>query len=175
MSLAPHVAHLRSGQKMGGLEFADCMIKDGLTDVFNGYHMGITAENVAEKWQITREMQDEFATGSQNKAEAAQKAGKFVDEIARVTIKGRRGDTTVDQDEYIRKGATIEAAQSLKPAFKKDGTVTAANASGINDGAAAGQTVPHLHLHLIPRFEGDLPNPRGGVRWVIPEKAKYWP
>jgi acetyl-CoA C-acetyltransferase len=136
MSLAPHVAHLRSGQKMGGLEFADCMIKDGLTDVFNGYHMGITAENVAEKWQITREMQDEFATGSQNKAEAAQKAGKFVDEIARVTIKGRKGDTTVDQDEYIRKGATIEAAQSLKPAFKKDGTVTAANASGINDGAA---------------------------------------
>ena len=137
MSLAPHVAHLRSGQKMGSLEFADTMLKDGLTDVFNGYHMGITAENVAEKWQITREQQDAFATASQNKAEAARAAGRFKDEIAPVTIKGKKGDTVVDQDEYIRAGATIEAAAGLRPAFKKDGTVTAANASGINDGAAA--------------------------------------
>jgi acetyl-CoA C-acetyltransferase len=137
MSLAPHVAHLRAGQKMGGLEFADSMIKDGLTDVFFNYHMGITAENVAEKWQITRDAQDEFATASQNKAEAAQKAGKFIDEIARVTVKGRKGDTTVDRDEYIRAGATVADAAKLKPAFKKDGTVTAGNASGINDGAAA--------------------------------------
>ncbi|MFZ4603198.1 MAG: acetyl-CoA C-acetyltransferase [Caulobacterales bacterium] len=137
MSLAPHVAHLRSGQKMGSLEFADTMLKDGLTDVFNGYHMGITAENVAEKWQITREQQDAFATASQNKAEAARAGGRFKDEIAPVTIKGKKGDTVVDQDEYIRAGATIEAAAGLRPAFKKDGTVTAANASGINDGAAA--------------------------------------
>ncbi len=137
MSLSPHAAHLRAGQKMGGLEFADIMIKDGLTDVFYGYHMGVTAENVAEKWQITREAQDEFATGSQKKASAAQKAGKFVDEIARVTVKGRKGDTTIDADEYIRHDATLDAAAKLKPAFKKDGTVTAANASGINDGAAA--------------------------------------
>ncbi|MFZ4121428.1 MAG: acetyl-CoA C-acetyltransferase [Caulobacterales bacterium] len=136
MSLSPHVAHLRAGQKMGGLEFADSMIKDGLTDVFFGYHMGITAENVAEKWQITREEQDAFATGSQNKAEVAQKAGRFIDEIARVTVKGRKGDTTIDRDEYIRAGATLADAAKLKPAFKKDGTVTAANASGINDGAA---------------------------------------
>jgi acetyl-CoA C-acetyltransferase len=137
MSLAPHVAHLRSGQKMGGLEFADTMIKDGLTDVFYGYHMGITAENVAEKWQITREQQDAFATASQNKAEAARAAGRFKDEIATVTLKGKKGDIVVDQDEYIRAGATLEAAAGLRPAFKKDGTVTAANASGINDGAAA--------------------------------------
>ncbi|MBU6373011.1 MAG: acetyl-CoA C-acetyltransferase [Alphaproteobacteria bacterium] len=138
MTLAPHVAHLRSGQKMGSLEFADTMIKDGLTDVFFGYHMGITAENVAEKWQITREQQDAFATASQNKAEAARAAGKFKDEIAPVTLKGKKGDIIVDQDEYIRAGATIEAAASLRPAFKRDGgTVTAANASGINDGAAA--------------------------------------
>jgi acetyl-CoA C-acetyltransferase len=137
MSLAPHVAHLRSGQKMGPLEFNDSMIKDGLTDVFYGYHMGVTAENVAEKWQLTRAEQDKFATLSQNKAEAAQKAGKFKDEIAAVTVKGRKGDTVVEADEYIRAGATIEAAAGLKPAFKKDGTVTAANASGINDGAAA--------------------------------------
>ena len=137
MSLSPHVAHLRNGQKMGGLEFTDSMIKDGLTDVFYGYHMGVTAENVAEKWQLTREEQDAFATASQNKAEAAQKADKFIDEIARVTIKGRKGDVTVDRDEYIRTGATIADAAKLKPAFKKDGTVTAANASGINDGAAA--------------------------------------
>jgi acetyl-CoA C-acetyltransferase len=113
------------------------MIKDGLTDVFYGYHMGITAENVAEKWQITREQQDAFATASQNKAEAARAAGRFKDEIATVTLKGKKGDIVVDQDEYIRAGATLEAAAGLRPAFKKDGTVTAANASGINDGAAA--------------------------------------
>ena len=137
MSLSPHVANLRPGQKMGNLEFIDCMIKDGLTDAFFGYHMGITAENVAEKWQVTREEQDQFATASQTKAAAAQKAGKFIDEIARVTYATRKGDVTVDRDEYIRHDATIEAAQKLKPAFKKDGSVTAANASGINDGAAA--------------------------------------
>ncbi|MGE3304238.1 MAG: acetyl-CoA C-acetyltransferase [Hyphomonadaceae bacterium] len=137
MTLSPHAQHLRAGTKMGGLEFVDTMIKDGLTDVFYGYHMGVTAENVAEKWQITREDQDAFATASQNKAEAAQKAGRFKDEITAVTIKGRKGDTIVDADEYIRAGATLEAAAALRPAFKKDGTVTAGNASGINDGAAA--------------------------------------
>jgi acetyl-CoA C-acetyltransferase len=137
MSQAPHVAHLRNGQKMGDLNFVDTMIKDGLWDAFNGYHMGNTAENVAEQWQITREAQDEFAVSSQNKAEAAQKAGKFKDEIVPVTIKGRKGDTVVSDDEYIRHGATIESMQKLRPAFSKDGSVTAANASGINDGAAA--------------------------------------
>jgi acetyl-CoA C-acetyltransferase len=137
MSLAPHVAHLRNGQKMGPLELQDTMIKDGLTDVFYGYHMGITAENVAEKWQISRADQDAFATASQNKAEAAQKAGRFKDEIVAVTIKGKKGDTIVENDEYIRAGATLDAAAGLRPAFKKDGTVTAGNASGINDGAAA--------------------------------------
>jgi acetyl-CoA C-acetyltransferase len=137
MSLAPHVAHLRAGQKMGAMEFADSMIKDGLTDIFNNYHMGVTAENIAEKWQITREAQDEFALASQHKAAAAKKAGRFIDEIARVTIKGKKGDVTVDQDEYIRMEAVLADMQKLKPAFKKDGTVTAANASGINDGAAA--------------------------------------
>lgn len=137
MTLSPHCQYLRAGTKMGALELADTMIRDGLTDVFNGYHMGITAENVAEKWQISREAQDAFATASQNKAEAAQKAGKFVDEIARVTYSTRKGDVTVDRDEYIRVGATLADAGKLKPAFKKDGTVTAANASGINDGAAA--------------------------------------
>jgi acetyl-CoA C-acetyltransferase len=137
MTLSPHCQYLRAGHKMGAVELADTMIRDGLTDVFYGYHMGITAENVAEKWQITREAQDEFATSSQQKAAAAQKAGKFVDEIARVTYSTRKGDVTVDRDEYIRADATIEAAQKLKPAFKKDGSVTAANASGINDGAAA--------------------------------------
>jgi acetyl-CoA C-acetyltransferase len=137
MSLSTHVAHLRQGQKMGGLELVDSMIKDGLWDAFNGYHMGTTAENVAKQWQITRDQQDEFAVRSQNKAEAAQKAGRFKDEIVAVTVKGRKGDTIVDADEYIRHGATIDAMKSLKPAFQKDGTVTAANASGINDGAAA--------------------------------------
>ncbi len=136
MSLSPHVANLRSGQKMGDMKFIDSMIKDGLWDAFNGYHMGTTAENVAEKWEIDRETQDAFAVASQNKAEAAQKAGRFVDEIVPFTIKTRKGDIVVDSDEYIRHGATIEAMQKLRPAFAKDGSVTAANASGLNDGAA---------------------------------------
>jgi len=137
MSLSPHVAYLRAGQKMGDLQMIDSMIRDGLWDAFNGYHMGVTAENVAKAFQITRDQQDKFAVASQNKAEAAQKAGKFKDEIAPVTVKGRKGDTIVDSDEYIRHGATVESIASLKPAFQKDGTVTAGNASGINDGAAA--------------------------------------
>jgi len=137
MSLAPHVAHLRAGQKMGDLNFIDSMIKDGLWDAFNGYHMGQTAENVAAQWQISRDQQDEFALASQNKAEAAQKAGKFKDEIVPFTVRTRKGDIVVDSDEYIRHGATLDAMQKLKPAFTRDGTVTAANASGINDGAAA--------------------------------------
>src|SRR6516225_7591197 len=136
MSQAPHCAHLRNGTKMGGLELVDTMIRDGLWDAFNGYHMGTTAENVAKEWQITREDQDRFAVASQNKAEAARKAGKFKDEIASVTVKGRKGDTIVDTDEYIRDGANIEAMSGLRPAFSKDGTVTAGNASVINDGAA---------------------------------------
>ena len=137
MSLSPHCAHLRAGVKMGDYKMVDTMIKDGLWDAFNGYHMGTTAENVAKQFQITRDAQDAFALASQNKAEAAQKAGRFKDEIVPVTIKGRKGDTIVDQDEYIRIGATMDAMQKLKPAFDKDGTVTAANASGLNDGAAA--------------------------------------
>jgi len=137
MSLSPHVAHLRAGQKMGDLNFIDSMIKDGLWDAFNGYHMGQTAENVANQWQISRDMQDAFALASQNKAEAAQKAGKFKDEIIPFTVKTRKGDTVVDADEYIRHGATMDAMTKLRPAFVKDGSVTAANASGINDGAAA--------------------------------------
>lgn len=137
MSLSPHVAHLRAGQKMGDLNFIDSMIRDGLWDAFNGYHMGITAENVANQWQISREMQDQFALESQNKAEAAQKAGKFADEIIPFTVKTRKGDVVVDADEYIRHGATLESMQKLRPAFDKAGTVTAGNASGINDGAAA--------------------------------------
>jgi acetyl-CoA C-acetyltransferase len=137
MSQAPHCAHLRNGTKMGDLALVDTMIKDGLWDAFNGYHMGQTAENIAAKWQITREDQDRFAVASQNKAEAARAAGKFADEIAAVTIKGRKGDTVVDQDEYIRVGATYESMSGLRPAFTKDGSVTAANASGLNDGAAA--------------------------------------
>jgi acetyl-CoA C-acetyltransferase len=137
MSMAPHCQHLRSGVKMGDLKLIDTMIKDGLTDAFYGYHMGNTAENVARQWQLTRDEQDRFALASQNKAEAAQKAGRFKDEIVAVTVKGRKGDTIVDQDEYIRHGATLESMQKLKPAFDKEGTVTAANASGINDGAAA--------------------------------------
>ncbi|QHQ37030.1 acetyl-CoA C-acetyltransferase [Algicella marina] len=137
MSLAPHAANLRNGKKMGDMSFTDTMIKDGLWDAFNDYHMGTTAENVAEKWQISREAQDEFAVASQNKAEAAQKAGKFKDEIAPFTVKTRKGDVVVEDDEYIRHGATMEAMQKLRPAFSKDGTVTAANASGLNDGAAA--------------------------------------
>jgi acetyl-CoA C-acetyltransferase len=137
MSQAPHCAHLRDGTKMGDMKFIDTMIKDGLWDAFNGYHMGTTAENVARQWQITREEQDRFAVASQNKAEAAKKAGKFKDEITAVTIKGRKGDTVVDQDEYIKDGVTYDSIAKLRPAFDKEGTVTAANASGINDGAAA--------------------------------------
>ena len=137
MSQSPHAAHIRNGQKMGDLGFVDTMIKDGLWDAFHGYHMGQTAENIASRWQITRGDQDAFAVASQNKAEAAQKAGKFAGEIASVTIKGRKGDTVVDQDEYIRHGATMDSISGLKPAFNKEGTVTAANASGLNDGAAA--------------------------------------
>ncbi len=137
MSLSPHVAHMRAGTKMGDVKFIDSMIKDGLWDAFNGYHMGQTAENVANQWQISREMQDQFAVASQNKAEAAQKAGRFVDEIVPVVISTRKGDVTVDSDEYIRHGATLEAMAKLRPAFAKDGSVTAGNASGLNDGAAA--------------------------------------
>lgn len=137
MSQAQHSAYLRGGYKMGSAEFKDTMLWDALTDVFGGTHMGITAENIAEQWQITREDQDVFAAHSQNKAEAAQAAGKFQDEIVTVTIKNRRGDVDVTQDEYIRKGVTAEGLSAMRPAFKKDGTVTAANASGINDGAAA--------------------------------------
>jgi acetyl-CoA C-acetyltransferase len=137
MSLAPHAAHLRNGTKMGDTKFVDTMIKDGLWDAFHGYHMGTTAENVATKWQITREEQDAFAVASQNKAEAAQKAGKFKDEIVPFTISTRKGDIVVSDDEYPRHGATLEAMAKLRPAFSKDGTVTAGNASGINDGAAA--------------------------------------
>jgi acetyl-CoA C-acetyltransferase len=136
MSLSPHVAHLRAGTKMGDMKFIDSMIKDGLWDAFNGYHMGQTAENVAQQWQISRDEQDTFAVASQNKAEAAQKAGKFKDEIVPFVIKGKKGDVTVDSDEYIRHGATLAAMAGLKPAFTKDGSVTAGNASGINDGAA---------------------------------------
>jgi acetyl-CoA C-acetyltransferase len=137
MSQAPHAAHLRNGTKMGDLQMVDTMIKDGLWDAFNDYHMGVTAENVAANGQITREDQDRFAVLSQNRAEAAQKAGKFDAEITPVTIKGRKGDTVVDKDEYIRPGVTYDSIAGLRPAFSKDGTVTAANASGINDGAAA--------------------------------------
>jgi acetyl-CoA C-acetyltransferase len=137
MSMAPHCAHLRNGVKMGNFEMVDTMIKDGLWDAFNGYHMGNTAENVAQKYQITRQQQDEFAVGSQNKAESAQKGGTFKDEIAPVTVKSRKGDVVVDADEYPRHGTTLDTVGKLRPAFAKDGTVTAGNASGINDGAAA--------------------------------------
>ena len=137
MSLSPHVAHLRGGRKMGDLNFVDSMIKDGLWDAINGYHMGTTAENVARQWQLGRDQQDAFAVASQNKAEAAQKAGRFGAEIAPVTVKTRKGETVVEHDEYIRHGATIEGMAKLRPAFEREGTVTAANASGINDGAAA--------------------------------------
>ena len=137
MSQAPHAANLRNGTKMGDVAFIDTMTRDGLIDAFHGYHMGQTAENIAVRWQITREDQDAFAVASQNKAEAAQKAGRFVGEIAPVTIKGRKGDTIVDQDEYIRHGATLDSVSGLRPAFNKEGSVTAANASGLNDGAAA--------------------------------------
>ncbi|MGR3199953.1 MAG: acetyl-CoA C-acyltransferase, partial [Paracoccus sp. (in: a-proteobacteria)] len=135
--MAMHATYLRSGQKMGDMQMIDTMIRDGLWDAFNNYHMGTTAENVAQKWSISRDQQDEFALGSQNKAEAAQKAGRFDDEIVGYTVKSRKGDTVVDKDEYIRHGATIDAMQKLRPAFSKDGSVTAGNASGLNDGAAA--------------------------------------
>ena len=137
MSMSPHLAYMRAGTKMGDIKFMDSMLRDGLFDAFHGYHMGVTAENVAAQWQISRDEQDKFAVGSQNKAEAAQKAGKFKDEIVPVTIKTRKGDVVVDQDEYIRHGATLDQMAKLKPAFNKEGTVTAGNASGINDGAAA--------------------------------------
>ena len=137
MSMAPHCAYLRGGVKMGNFEMVDTMIKDGLWDAFNGYHMGTTAENVARQWQITRQQQDAFAVASQNKAEAAQKAGRFKDEITPVTVKSRKGDIVVDADEYPKHGTTLEAISKLRPAFDKEGTVTAGNASGINDGAAA--------------------------------------
>src|ERR1700760_2419874 len=137
MSLSTHAAYLRAGQKMGDIAFIDTMIRDGLWDAFNGYHMGTTAENVAKQWEISREQQDQFAVGSQNKAEAAKKAGRFKDEIIAVTVKGRKGDTIVDTDEYIPDGATLKAMPGLRPAFDKAGTVTAGNASGLNDGAAA--------------------------------------
>ena len=137
MSMSTHAQALRAGTKMGAVELIDTMLKDGLTDVFNGYHMGITAENLAEQHQITREMQDAFAARSQNLASTARAAGRFKDEIAPVTVKGRKGDIIIDTDEYIRDGVTVESLAGLRPAFKKDGTVTAANASGLNDGAAA--------------------------------------
>ncbi|MCE1238222.1 MAG: acetyl-CoA C-acetyltransferase [Hyphomicrobiales bacterium] len=137
MSRARHVAHLRNGVKMGSLEVIDSMIKDGLTDAFHGYHMGVTAENIAKRWGLTREEQDIFAVASQNKAEAAQKSGRFADEIVPVVIKSKKGDVVVENDEFIRHGATLDALAKLRPAFDKDGTVTAGNASGINDGAAA--------------------------------------
>jgi acetyl-CoA C-acetyltransferase len=137
MSMAPHAAYMRAGTKMGDFKLVDTMLKDGLMDAFNGYHMGSTAENVAQRWQLTREDQDAFAVASQNKAEAAQKAGRFKDEIVPVTVASRKGDVVVDQDEYIRAGTTLDAVAKLRPAFSKDGTVTAGNASGINDGAAA--------------------------------------
>ncbi|KQQ45400.1 acetyl-CoA acetyltransferase [Rhizobium sp. Leaf311] len=137
MSMAPHCAHLRGGVKMGDFKMVDTMLKDGLTDAFYGYHMGITAENIARRWQLSRDEQDQFAVSSQNRAEAAQKEGRFVDEIAPVTIAGRKGDIIVDADEYIRAGASLETMAKLRPAFDKEGTVTAGNASGLNDGAAA--------------------------------------
>jgi acetyl-CoA C-acetyltransferase len=137
MTLSPHAATLRAGQKMGDMQYIDTMIRDGLWDAFNGYHMGQTAENVADQWGITREMQDEFAVASQNKAEAAQLAGKFQDEIVPFVVKTRKGEITVDADEYIRLGATMDAMAKLRPAFTREGSVTAANASGLNDGAAA--------------------------------------
>jgi len=137
MSMSQHCAHMRAGTKMGDMRMMDSMLRDGLLDAFHGYHMGVTAENVAARWQISRDEQDHFALASQNKAEAAQKAGKFKDEITPFTVQTRKGDVVVDQDEYIRHGATLESMQKLKPAFNKEGSVTAANASGINDGAAA--------------------------------------
>jgi len=136
MTMAPHFAYLRNGMKMGHMQLTDTMLYDGLQDAFHKYHMGVTAENVAKKWQITKAMQDEFAAGSQNKAEAAQKAGKFKDEIVPYVIKGKKGDTIIDTDEFPRHGVTVDQLAKVRPAFDKEGSVTAANASGINDGAA---------------------------------------
>ncbi len=158
MSLSAHAAYLRAGTKMGALDLTDTMLKDGLWDAFHGYHMGVTAENVAQKYQITREMQDTFAVASQNKASAASKGGRFADEIAPVTVKGRKGDTVVDTDEYIRHDSDMAAMAKLKPAFSKEGTVTAGNASGINDGAAA------LVLMSASRGEAPWPDPAGAHR-----------
>ena len=185
MSQSPHAQNLRGGQKMGDLALVDTMIKDGLWDAFHGYHMGQTAENIAARWQITREDQDKFAVASQNKAEAAQKAGKFTDEIAPVTIKGRKGDTVVDQDEYIRHGATLESVSALRPAFNKEGSVTAANASGLNDGAAAlvlmsadeakkrgikplARIVSWANAGVDPEIMGTGPIPASRRRWSAP-------
>ena len=151
MSQAPHCAHLRDGVKMGDYKLIDTMIKDGLWDAFNGYHMGNTAENIAKQWQITREEQDSFAVKSQNKAEAAQKGGRFKDEIVPVTIQTRKGDVVVSEDEYIKPGVTLESVAKLKPAFDKDGSVTAANASGINDGAAVVMLMPEKEAARRPQ------------------------
>lgn len=137
MSMAPHCAHLRGGVKMGDFKMVDTMLKDGLTDAFYGYHMGITAENIARQWQLSRDEQDQFAVASQNKAEAAQSAGRFADEIVAFTVKGRKADIIIDADEHIRTGVSLETMAKLRPAFDKEGTVTAGNASGLNDGAAA--------------------------------------
>jgi len=157
MSLAPHVAMLRTGSRMGNVAFIDSMIMDGLTDAFHDYHMGTTAENIATKWQISRDEQDEFAVASQNKAEMAQKAGKFADEITPVLVKTRRDEVTVDSDEYIKHGVDVVSLQKLRPAFSKDGTVTAGNASGINDGAAAvllmsEETATAKNIHPLARI-----------------------
>ena len=167
MSLAPHAAYLRSGVKMGEMKLVDTMLQDGLIDAFHGYHMGATAENIAKKWQITREEQDRFAVGSQNKAEAAQKAGRFKDEIVPVTISTRKGDTIVDADEYPRAGSTYEGMAKLKPAFSKDGSVTAGNASGLNDGAAALviMSAEEAKRRGLTQWRGSFPGrPRASIR-----------
>ncbi len=173
MSQATHAAYLRAGTKMGDLSFIDTMIKDGLWDAFNGYHMGVTAENVAREWQITREQQDNFAVASQNKAEAARKSGRFKDEIAPVTVKERKGERVVDTDEYIRDGATYELVCGLKPAFQKDGTVTAANATGINDGAAA--VVLMTAKEAKARGLKPLARSSHGPGWRRSEGDGFWP
>jgi acetyl-CoA C-acetyltransferase len=182
MSLAPHCAHLRDGTKMGDMKFIDTMIKDGLWDAFNGYHMGNTAENVARQWQITREEQDRFAVASQNKAEAAKKAGKFKDEITPVSIKTRKGETVVADDEYIKDGVTYDSVSKLRPAFDKEGTVTAANASGINDGAAAVvlMTLEEAKRRGITRSPASSPGrtpasiPRSWARVRSPPPRRRW-
>ena len=180
MSLAPHVAMLRTGARMGNVAFVDSMIMDGLTDAFHDYHMGTTAENVATKWQISRDDKDEFAVASQNKAEVAQKAGKFADEITPVLVKTRRDEITVDADEYIKHGVDIAALQKLRPAFSKDGSVTAGNASGINDGAAAvlmsEATATAKNIQPMARIVSYAtavdPAIMGSVR--LPHRAKLW-